>query len=238
MIKLKLKFVISMAFIRYDCRLWICARERFHHAFLRICFDNTNISSLYQDWKQLYLCIFPLPRLETVVSIYRPSTKTGNSCIYISSLYQDWKQLYLYVVPLPRLETVVSIYRPYIETGNSCIYISSLYQDWKQLYLYIVPLPRLETVVSIYRPSIKTGNSCIYISSLYQDWKQLYLYIVPLPRLKTVVSIYRPSTKTGLIITFDLTVTRFRAQIRSINDRWRQMTMESVPPVPCSTFAS
>ena len=64
MIKLKLKFVISMAFIRYDCRLWICARERFHHAFLRICFDNTNISSLYQDWKQLYLYIVPLPRLD------------------------------------------------------------------------------------------------------------------------------------------------------------------------------
>ena len=37
----KLTLDISMAFIRYDCRLWICARARFYHAFLRRCFDNT-----------------------------------------------------------------------------------------------------------------------------------------------------------------------------------------------------
>ena len=30
-----------MAFIRYDCRLWICTLTRFYHAFLRRCFDNT-----------------------------------------------------------------------------------------------------------------------------------------------------------------------------------------------------
>ena len=31
----KLKFNISMAFICHDCRLWICARANFAHAFLR-----------------------------------------------------------------------------------------------------------------------------------------------------------------------------------------------------------
>jgi len=32
---LKLTFDISMSFIRYDCRLWICTRVRFYmyHAF-------------------------------------------------------------------------------------------------------------------------------------------------------------------------------------------------------------
>jgi len=38
---LKLTFDISMAFIRYDCHLIICARVRFYPAFLRRCFDNT-----------------------------------------------------------------------------------------------------------------------------------------------------------------------------------------------------
>jgi len=38
---LKLTFDISRVFIRYACRLWICARARFYHAFLRRCFDNT-----------------------------------------------------------------------------------------------------------------------------------------------------------------------------------------------------
>ena len=38
---LKLTVDISMAFIRYDCRLWNCARAHFYHAFLRRCFDNT-----------------------------------------------------------------------------------------------------------------------------------------------------------------------------------------------------
>jgi len=37
---LKLTFDISMAFIRYVCRLWFFARARFYHGFLRICFDN------------------------------------------------------------------------------------------------------------------------------------------------------------------------------------------------------
>ena len=36
----KLTFDISMAFIRYDCRLCICARARFYHAFLRKWFDS------------------------------------------------------------------------------------------------------------------------------------------------------------------------------------------------------
>ena len=36
----KLTFNISMAFIRHDCRLWICARANFAHAFLCRCFDN------------------------------------------------------------------------------------------------------------------------------------------------------------------------------------------------------
>jgi len=36
----KLTFNISMAFIRHDCRLWICACARFDHAFLRRYFDN------------------------------------------------------------------------------------------------------------------------------------------------------------------------------------------------------
>ena len=40
-IGLSITFDISMAFIRYDCRLWICARARFYHAFLRRCFHNT-----------------------------------------------------------------------------------------------------------------------------------------------------------------------------------------------------
>jgi len=40
---LKLTFDISMAFISYDCRLWICARARFYHAFLRRYFDNTTL---------------------------------------------------------------------------------------------------------------------------------------------------------------------------------------------------
>ena len=39
---LKLTFAISMVFICYDCRLWISARARFYHAFLRRCFDNTD----------------------------------------------------------------------------------------------------------------------------------------------------------------------------------------------------
>ena len=30
---LKLTFDIIMAFIRYDCRLWICARAHFAHVF-------------------------------------------------------------------------------------------------------------------------------------------------------------------------------------------------------------
>jgi len=38
---LKLTFNISMAFNRFDCRLWICAHARFYHAFLRRGFDNT-----------------------------------------------------------------------------------------------------------------------------------------------------------------------------------------------------
>ena len=38
---LKLTVDISMAFIRYDCRLWNCARARFYHAFLRRFFDKT-----------------------------------------------------------------------------------------------------------------------------------------------------------------------------------------------------
>ena len=38
---LKLTIDISMAFIHYDSRLWICACARFYHAFLRRCFDNT-----------------------------------------------------------------------------------------------------------------------------------------------------------------------------------------------------
>jgi len=37
----KLTFDISMVFIRYDCRLIICARARSYHAFLCRCFDNT-----------------------------------------------------------------------------------------------------------------------------------------------------------------------------------------------------
>jgi len=37
----KLTLNISMAFIHHDCRLYICARANFAHAFLRICFDNT-----------------------------------------------------------------------------------------------------------------------------------------------------------------------------------------------------
>ena len=40
---LKLTFDISMAFICYDCFLWICARARFYHAFPRRCFDNTEL---------------------------------------------------------------------------------------------------------------------------------------------------------------------------------------------------
>ena len=32
-----------MAFIRHDCRLWIYARANFAHAFLRRCFDNTEL---------------------------------------------------------------------------------------------------------------------------------------------------------------------------------------------------
>jgi len=36
----KLTFNISMAFIRHECRLWICACANFVHAFLRRCFDN------------------------------------------------------------------------------------------------------------------------------------------------------------------------------------------------------
>jgi len=37
----KLTFNISMAFIRLDCCLWICACANFVQAFLRRCFDNT-----------------------------------------------------------------------------------------------------------------------------------------------------------------------------------------------------
>jgi len=49
---LKLTFDISMAFIRYDCRLWLCARARFYHAFLCRCFDNTVLlkQSAYIIW--------------------------------------------------------------------------------------------------------------------------------------------------------------------------------------------
>ena len=37
---LKLTFDISMAFIRYDGRLWTSVRARLYHAFLRRCFDS------------------------------------------------------------------------------------------------------------------------------------------------------------------------------------------------------
>jgi len=37
----RLTFNISMAFTRHDCRLWICARANFAHAFLCRCFDKT-----------------------------------------------------------------------------------------------------------------------------------------------------------------------------------------------------
>jgi len=39
----KLTFNISMAFIRHNCRLWICAYANLAHDFLRRCVDNTAI---------------------------------------------------------------------------------------------------------------------------------------------------------------------------------------------------
>ena len=39
----KLTFNISMAFIPYDCRLWIYAHARFYHTFLRSTFKTVRL---------------------------------------------------------------------------------------------------------------------------------------------------------------------------------------------------
>ena len=48
---LKLTYDISIAFFRYDCRLWICAHANFYHAFLRRYYDNTVLlkQSIYRN---------------------------------------------------------------------------------------------------------------------------------------------------------------------------------------------